>query len=323
MEDAPELQNIQDWINTAPVTLDTFDDTIVLLFFWRYTSASCHRTLQYIRQLWDRYGGDQFTVIGVHTPAFDFEQDASNVRDAVDRLDIEFPVALDTEKTTWERYGGRYWPRYTLVDQQGRIREEHVGVGGYARLEERIRRLIRWDGGDLDEPLFESETDAAAPPENDQFITSDIYAGAKWGNDLGNGDFHTCSPYARMTYRDEQPDQHELNRLYVNGEWIREADHLYFTDGSDRDGYVTLRFSGRICHAVMAAETEARITITMDGEPVPAAYRGSAVDEDADGTFVRVDRPDTYQLVAQDTVDIAEITLQPQDPFRCYAFTFE
>lgn len=322
MDEAPAFQDIEEWINSEPLTLDELSDTIVLLHFWTYTSATCRRVLPHIKNLWDTYGGDAFTVIGVHTPAFDFERDAQNVQDAVERLGVEYPVALDAENTTWKLYGNRYWPRQALIDQEGRIREENVGEGGHAHLEERIRRLIRWEGGDLDDAVFEDE-DAPAT-ENDQFISPDIHGGEKWGGELGNADVQVCSPYARIQYRDEQPGNHELNRLYLNGEWIRESDHLLFTEESEeRTGYAALRFSGRTCNAVLAAEDGAKAYVTLDGEPVPADQRGADISEDDDGTFVSVSRPDTYHLVEQDEVDIGEIMVIPENTgFRLYAFNF-
>lgn len=319
MDEAPEFQDITGWINTDPLALDQLDDSIVLLHFWAYASEPCQRTLPRMEQLWNAYKDEGLVVIGVHTPAFDFERDEDNVRDAVNRLDIEYPVALDSKNTTWKLYGNRYWPRTTLIDKDGRIREEHIGEGRYARIEERIRRLIRWEDGDLDDPVFEREEEP--PAENAQFVSPDIHAGERWGTELGNVDFHVCSPYARIAYQDEEPGQHELNQLYLNGEWIREKDHVVCTDAAD--AYVALRFSGQTGHAVMAAGDEQRVGIVLDGEPVPPEQRGETVEEDSQGTFVTVSEPGLYQLVDRESVDIGEVQLQPEnEAFQLYSFTF-
>jgi hypothetical protein len=322
MDDAPDFQDIQDWINADPLTLEDLDDQTILILFWRYASVTCQDAVEMVTRLREAYDGDAFTVIGVHSPAFDFEQEPAHVRNAVDRLDVPFPVALDNANTTWRLYGGRYWPRYALIDQDGRIREEHIGDGGYGRLEERIRRLIRWSGDDPGDPLFADEP-ADTGTEEEPFVTPDIYAGDRWGADLGNTEFHPCASYARIMYHDEQPDAHELNRLYLHGEWIREEDHLHFTgENADDTAYAALRYAGRECHAVMAADRETTLEVTLDGDPVPPEHRGSGLDTDDGRTVVTVDRPDTFQLIDSAEHGIGDIRLHPDDPFRLYAFSF-
>jgi hypothetical protein len=51
-------------------------------------------------------------VSGVHSPEFQFEKNHANVKDAVKRFGITYPVILDSAHGTWNSYGNNYWPRY-------------------------------------------------------------------------------------------------------------------------------------------------------------------------------------------------------------------
>ena len=48
------------------------------------------------------YRKDGLVIVGVHTPEFAFEAVPSNVRAAIKRLGIRYPVALDPKYGTWD-----------------------------------------------------------------------------------------------------------------------------------------------------------------------------------------------------------------------------
>lgn len=77
------------------------------------------------------YSERGLTIIGVHSPEFDYEKDLANVRAAVKRLEIAYPVAIDNDFANWYRYNNRYWPTRYLVDKNGILRFSHIGEGGY------------------------------------------------------------------------------------------------------------------------------------------------------------------------------------------------
>ena len=85
-------------------------------------------------------------IIGVHTPEFAFEHVASNVRAAVKRLGIAYPVVQDNRYKTWDNYANQYWPAEYLIDRNGHIRHTHFGEGEYGQTEQLIRRLLNAHG---------------------------------------------------------------------------------------------------------------------------------------------------------------------------------
>ena len=128
---APELTGIESWVGSGPVTLASLRGNIVLIDFWTYSCINCIRTLPFILEWQDKYGPLGLRVIGVHTPEFEFEKDIENVKAAVDRLEITYPVALDNDAETWDAFGVQAWPAKYLVDADGVIRYADVGEGGY------------------------------------------------------------------------------------------------------------------------------------------------------------------------------------------------
>lgn len=125
---APEITN-QVWLNTdEPVTLASVQgEKAMLVEFWTFGCINCLRTIPWIREWHETYSGDDFVVVSVHYPEFDYERDIENVRAATVELDVAYPVAIDNDRVTWNAYKQRYWPTTYLIDKNGRIRVQHIG----------------------------------------------------------------------------------------------------------------------------------------------------------------------------------------------------
>jgi len=85
------------------------------------------RSIPAVRELHNTYQDDGLIVVGVHSPEFNHEKDIDNVRDAIARLDVPYPVAIDNDFATWRAFDNRYWPTLYLVDKRGVIRYSHIG----------------------------------------------------------------------------------------------------------------------------------------------------------------------------------------------------
>ncbi len=130
------------WINSAPMTRETLRGKVVLVDFWTYSCINCQRTLPYVRDWHAKYRERGLVVIGVHTPEFAYEKVEDNVRRAMEKFGISYPVALDNDYANWRAYGNQYWPAFYFIDARGRIRRRHFGEGEYERNEEVIRQLL-------------------------------------------------------------------------------------------------------------------------------------------------------------------------------------
>ena len=128
------------WLNTPggkALSLAGLRGRVVLVDFWTYSCINCLRTLPHLKA-WDRaYRKAGLTIVGVHSPEFAFERVPDNVRSAVQRLGVRYPVALDNDFATWRAYSNQYWPAKYLIDRTGRIRYDHYGEGDYDETEAR------------------------------------------------------------------------------------------------------------------------------------------------------------------------------------------
>jgi cytochrome c biogenesis protein CcdA/thiol-disulfide isomerase/thioredoxin len=170
---APAFTRVTHWLNSKPLTMRSLRGRVVLIDFWTYTCINCLRTLPYVTA-WDRrYRDKGLTIVGVHTPEFGFEKDTANVRAAIARNHIDYPVAQDNDYGTWDAWGNQFWPAKYLVDATGRVRYTHFGEGDYRTTERAIRTLLNEaDDKDLGAPA------GRQPAEVPGDATPETYLGA-------------------------------------------------------------------------------------------------------------------------------------------------
>lgn len=149
IEPAPDFRGIEQWINSSPLSLTELQGKVVLVDFWTYSCINCQRTLPYVRSWQDKYADHGLVIVGVHSPEFDFESVEANVREAVERERVTWPVAMDNDFSTWRAYENRWWPHKFLIDQDGLIRYDHIGEGAYQETELHIRNLLVEAGYDV------------------------------------------------------------------------------------------------------------------------------------------------------------------------------
>jgi thiol-disulfide isomerase/thioredoxin len=142
---APELTNTV-WLNTdKPLRLADLRGKVVLLEFWTFDCINCQHVIPSVRGWYEKYRAQGLVVIGDHFPEFDFERDLNNLRDALTRLNVPYPVAQDNDGATWWAYDQRYWPTVYLIDKSGNIRYQHIGEGAYDETEQAIEALLAED----------------------------------------------------------------------------------------------------------------------------------------------------------------------------------
>jgi thiol-disulfide isomerase/thioredoxin len=115
---------------------------VVLIDFWTYTCINWLRTLPYVRAWAEKYKDQGLVVIGVHSPEFEFEKNLDNVRHAVKGVNVDYPVAVDSDHALWRAFRNEYWPALYFADAQGRNRHHHFGEGDYERSERVIQQLL-------------------------------------------------------------------------------------------------------------------------------------------------------------------------------------
>jgi hypothetical protein len=149
------------------------------------------RTLPYMRAWRERYPG--LTVVGVHAAGFPPSQDPGAVADAVARLEIAYPVAIDTDFEVWQQYGNLGWPARYLFDDRGMLLHYHYGEGGYQETELAIQEVLGVEAP-VTAPLRpEDAPDALLEPQSDDVegpYSGPYTAGAVWAVLDGDGTVH-------------------------------------------------------------------------------------------------------------------------------------
>ncbi|TAK74402.1 MAG: cytochrome c biogenesis protein DipZ [Gammaproteobacteria bacterium] len=162
---APPVAGITAWINSPPLQLSDLKGKVVLIDFWTYSCINCIRTLPYLKAWYAKYHEDGLVIIGVHSPEFEFEKELNNVKDAVAREGIRYPVALDNQFVTWQNYNNRYWPAHYLIDKKGNVVYTHFGEGDYEVTESNIRHLLGLRGPMVEGIAMEQHFSLAQTPE--------------------------------------------------------------------------------------------------------------------------------------------------------------
>jgi cytochrome c biogenesis protein CcdA/thiol-disulfide isomerase/thioredoxin len=288
---APDVHDVSAWINSPPLSLPKLRGKVVLVDFWTYSCINCLRTLPYLKA-WDaRYRSKGLVILSVHTPEFAFEHDLGNVRAAVKRLGVDYPVALDNSYGTWKAYSNQYWPADYLVDQAGRVRDVHFGEGDYAQTERNIRLLLAaGKAGRL--PQAGRDTDRT-PLE---LRTPESYLGYLR---IGN---YTGSPLRTdrvATYR--FPASLTQDSYAYAGRWKVEGERIVAEDNAR----LRLHFQARTVHLVLTGQ--GFVAVKVNGKTQPT---------------VRVDGDRLYTLVSQKSAADGALELSFTRGLAAYAFTF-
>ncbi len=251
---APDFRGIKLWLNTPggePVSLRELRGKVVLVDFWTYSCINCLRTLPHLKA-WDRaYRKAGLTIVGVHSPEFAFERVPDNVRSAVRRLGVRYPVALDNDFATWRAYSNNYWPAKYLIDKSGRLRFEHFGEGAYGETENVIRRL-------LGEKVRVAPTSVADLTPND-ITTRETYLGYARIENFANSELIAFDTKARYRFPAGLlgPDE-----VAYGGQWTVESSRIV----AGRDARLRLNFQANDIFLVLAGSGE--VQALVDGHPV-------------------------------------------------------
>ncbi|MBM3897381.1 MAG: thioredoxin family protein [Thaumarchaeota archaeon] len=287
-----EFVGISNWINSEPLTMQSLRGKVVLVDFWTYSCINCIRTLPYIVAWNDKYSEHGLVIVGVHSPEFAFEKKLDNVKDAVQKFGIKYPIALDNDHLTFSGFGNRFWPHKYLFDAKGNLRYDHIGEGGYEETERQIQKLLAESGAKISIPI---------EPEN-KYVNVDL-GGAVAGmtrelyavRDVINTDAPNIAG-RKATYKDE--GNHRTDGIYLDGEWTTNVDHMLH---AGKMGSFVIAYSGRTASPVIGSPSGQKFTakVLLDGNTVPKESAGQDLKFDQNGSsYVKIDGPPRlYSLV--------------------------
>ena len=331
---APELTGLTRWLSGGPTTIarELAKGNVVLIDFWTYTCINCIRTYPFLVEWHDKYAEHGLSIIGVHSPEFEFEKEARNVRAAMEQHGIEYFVAQDNDFRTWRAFSNRYWPAKYLIGPSMDVRYAHFGEGDYAETEHEIREALEEAGRDLSGvPVGVS----ASVPTRDPRATAqtrELYGGTH--RNYGRVQYAAQPDYyiqggVERFYTDIPADQNRVgNKWYLQGFWRNEEEAIvHARETENLEDYIALNFTARTVNVVLnlpPGDDPYRVYVEVDGAPVTRQWAGDDVDFDADGNgYVTVDKDDIYRLVKLPEWSRHELKLRSNsDRFAVFAFTF-
>lgn len=311
---APELAPGR-WIRGPEVSIAFARGTVVLVDFWESTCVNCLRTLPYLKAWHERYAGRGLIIVGVHTPEFEFSADPELVAAAVQDEGLPYPVLLDEDRATWQRFANHYWPAKYLIDARGYLRYEHFGEGSYGETERWIQRLLReaGDAAPMPEPLAplreEDRPGAVCHP-----ATREIHLGFHRGRLLAPEGYR---PGEEVRHREREEGPAPPGMFAARGLWRHEAEYL---ESREPGAELDLLCEAAGVNLVLAPAGE--LEIESDGRPVAGDERGADVVERNGRTFAVWERPRMVRLVDSARFRRRRLTLRFPEGIRAYAFSF-
>ena len=294
----PAIDGAVAWINTPgdqPLTQQSRAGKVTLVDFFAYSCINCQRSVPGIEKLYETYAGSGLQVIGVHSPEYAFEKEVDNVRGGVKRLGITYPVAVDSNLTTWTNFDNHYWPAHYLADAQANVRQTHVGEGGEAATEKLVRELLMQANPKvtLPAPVFSEAKDDAgtnSPRTPETYLGSDRASGFAQGT-LDKGQ-HTFSFPSRL----------QADTFALDGMWTVEPQYITPTEGKGR---LRLSYRGKQVNLVVSGEGD--LTWTVNGKTRTTHVSGV---------------PNGMELVHSEEVGSGELELEASPGLQLYSFTF-
>ena len=317
---ASEFTGITSYINTNATKLSDLKGKVVLVDFWTYSCINCIRTLPYLVDWNHKYSDKGLVIVGVHSPEFEFEKNIDNVKQAVTRFGIKYPVLLDNDHGTWNAFQNSYWPRKYLVDSDGYIRYDHIGEGGYVETENAIKNLLSERSNQLGKEISNiNQTKltvrGAQSVDFNQIKTPELYFGYQYARaQLGN--IEGFNPDRTVNYTIPTSNL-KSNVIYLQGLWKNNPDSMELVGP---DGKIILSYSSKSVNIVAGGKGE--ITVKEDGKNSQQDNPFKGNDLDTEGKL-NIDGQRLYNIAEHADYGSHHIEIKAKGSgFKLYTFTF-
>jgi thiol-disulfide isomerase/thioredoxin len=316
------------WLDSSPLTMAALRGKVVLVDFWEYTCINCIRTFATNKRWYQWYHNDGFEIVGVHAPEFDFAYNVDNVRVAVKRFGLPYPIVTDDWFYIWKSYHNQGWPGRYLIDAKGNIRFSRIGEGGDVAFESAIRKLLVEAHPGLKFPANEK-----IPPEAPAFgfgcgiPTEEMYVGPMYGRgSLANHEGY--KPGTTIDYK--LPKKVADGRTVIGGHWQTDQNGMIYEGKPQQPGpkaaRLEMRYHARELYAVInvVRGKPSRLFIQQDGHWLTAAEKGVDARIDSQGrSYLDIAEPRMYYLVANARFGSHTVTLFPTETgLTVNSFTF-
>ena len=289
---------------------------VVLIDFWEYTCINCIRTFAENKKWYERYHKAGFEFIGVHAPEFDIAYSPENVRVAVKRFGLPYPVVVDSRFQIWNAYHNSTWPNRFLINAKGIIRYNRSGEGGDSSFEHAIQELLVEAHPGLKFPVSDT-----IPPDEDAFAarcgvpTGEMYVG-DWSERGSLSNPEGYRPGKTSDYR--LPASVDDGHVVLAGRWETDKNGMIYrgkpSGRADSPDRLEMSYHARELYAVInvARGRLERLYIRQDSRDLTRENKGVDVQFDSDGhSYIEVREPRMYYLVANPAFGAHTVELVP------------
>lgn len=321
---APDFMNIEGWENTQPLSLKSLKGKVVLLDCWTYTCIFCLRSIPIMKRLNEKYSKHGLVVTGAHSAEYHFAVNPQNIRKALARYKVNFPVAFDIQNKTWEAYGNMYWPKHILIDANGFIRYEHAGYGSVSEFEESIIELLQEAGYEPPTELDENN------PEDEIYdihgmhfdgMSPEICVGYTRMRRFGND--HNAQPNKINQFKDSK--NRVENMVYLRGSWFWDKEGVKYAGKDDGNAAVIMNYHAKKVNTIIGTDDgkPARIEVKLDGNYLTKENAGYDVIVEDSISYVDVTWDFMHNLVKTENPENHEVEIIPKtNNFVFYTFVF-
>jgi peroxiredoxin len=109
----------------------------ILVNFWATWCGPCRSEMPDIQEVHRRYRSEGLVVLAVTS-----EVSSAEVRDFADKLDIDFPILLDSSGKVAEAYGVQGLPTSFFIDSEGIIQEVYLGSMSRSVIEDNLSTIL-------------------------------------------------------------------------------------------------------------------------------------------------------------------------------------
>lgn len=197
----PSLAGVTEWLNRA--TADSQETTNLetkghptLVHFWSISSDAAKTNLAQLAQLRDQRKRDGLRVIAIHSPQSEAEKDSRAVCDAIARLNLNEPCALDNDHRLRDSFANapEDLPAYYLFDTDETLVLSATGAKGFDAIEDQ-----------LDEMLAKLRAERPFCPSCELFLNKEAMFCAECGLPLTLTGSGTTHPYYEVQYQASLP----------------------------------------------------------------------------------------------------------------------
>jgi len=321
MPPLPQNYSADKYYNTTPsdLSLAALKGKVVLLDIWDFTCVNCIRTLRYIKSWADKYKDKGLVVIGVHSPEFDFEKVPENLKAAIKKFQLDYPIIADNDYEIWNALANKYWPAKYLFDGNGILRTTHFGEGEYQEFEAFLQKILLERDSTITLPALTDVVRASDKPGSACYRpTQETYIGFE-RNHIGNTEEETPNKIVNF----KAPATLKEDQLYFDGEW-KVSRESASPSGSGISSLL-INYQAKEVNLVIHPQAEAgfKVFVEQDKKPIAKEDRGADITEEDGKTFLLVGEPRMYNIINNSKFGHFTLRLSSDNPsFGAYAFTF-